>query len=298
MTEELDATVESTPQETPTAVTETVAPDTPFGYMPENWRDDFSMGDEKKAAQLGRYKSTDDFVKSFWEGRDKISKGLSSELPDNATPEQLAEYRQSRGVPESPDQYKLNLGEGMVLGEEDKGIMDAVLKAAHHHNVSPDVMSDLATEFLGTRGEAQQAAEDQRYTQDNLDAQGAQQALRETWGNDYQTNLNIIQNQLEGLPESVRDDFSQARMPDGTALFNSPEFMNWFTDIGRQINPMASIVPNTAAQMSAMNDIIGEADKLMRSDDPSDRAKYQSADFQARYDKALEQQVAYQQRGH
>lgn len=159
-------------------------------------------------------------------------------------------------------------------------------------------MSDLATEFLGTRGEAQQAAEDQRYTQDNLDAQGAQQALRETWGNDYQTNLNIIQNQLEGLPESVRDDFSQARMPDGTALFNSPEFMNWFTDIGRQINPMASIVPNTAAQMSAMNDIIGEADKLMRSDDPSDRAKYLSADFQARYDKALEQQVAYQQRGH
>ena len=258
-------------------------PPSPFyDTLPEEWRKEMvsTLGVEgkdfdKRMNQLQRVPDFKTLTKSYFEAQDKIREGIKPEgLPENATDEQLAEYREANGIPSEHSAYAESLEEGLVLGEADTRIMDEVFKVAHANNLPTEQVSQLTNAMLAGRA----AEEDALVQQDGIDTQTTQRQLKEAWGSDFNTNINMIKGLTNQLPESVRDDFMNARLADGKALFNSPEVGMFLADIARKINPSGTVVPNSANPMQSMKDEIAKLEGKMGTDE-----WYKNQDMQKRY---------------
>lgn len=243
-------------------VTDAPAPATTnlFAEPPENWRQSLLEvagfeGDEvqKRASQLERVLNPGVLVKNYFSAQDRIRAGeLSNGLPENPTPEQLADWRTAQGIPAAPTDYELSLEKGLVLGDEDVRIMAPVYEVAHKNNVPAKAMNDMVNAFLTARV----AETDALVQQDGIDSQQATQALKKSWGSEYMININKAQGLISRLPDSVREAFEQARLADGRMVFNSPEVLVFFADIARELDPGGFVVPNSNNPTQAISDEI------------------------------------------
>lgn len=241
-----------------------------FAEMGDGWRNDFLTnagyeGDDltKRAGQMERVLDMKSFATNYFSAQDKIRSGqLSSGLPENATPEQLTDWRTANDVPVESSGYNVVLKEGLVLGDADKSIMESVYAAGHDGNVSTKVMSGMVNAFLEGRELEMQDIQQQ----DGIHKQQTEVQLRKAWGGDFTINTNLVRSFISGLPESMREDFEGARLADGRALFNSPEVMVFFADKARALNPMATVMPGSDNPVQATADRIKALETQMSSD--------------------------------
>ena len=256
------------PAQAPAVTDQTPAPaENFFSSLPESWRNDLVSaagyeGDDAKkyAGQLERVSDLPVLVKNYFNAQDRIRKGeLSNGLPENPTDQQLADWREANGIPTTPDDYKVTLGEGLVLGDVDQRILENVYPVAHNHNVPASAVNEMVNAFMTAR----QHEQDALMNQDNVDRQTSERTLREAWGNDYLTNINAISGLVAQLPEGTRDAFKSARMPDGTAVFNDPSFVVAMGEWARRLNPSATVVPNSNNPVKAISDEIKQLEAKM-----------------------------------
>lgn len=247
-------------------------PPSPFySTIPETWRSDLIDGLElegedkdKRLGQLNRLTDLRSMTKSYFESQDKIREGIKPQgLPEGATDEQITEYREANGIPAEAENYVDGLDEGLQLGEEDTRILGEVYKTAHELNLSTDAVNKLTNTMLGAR----QIEEDAISAQDGVDKQTSDRQMRDAWGNDYQTNVGMVKGLVNLLPETVREDFENARLSDGKALFNSPEVLVFLGDIARKMNPAGTVVPNSATPGADIAAEIKELEARMGDDD-------------------------------
>lgn len=232
----------------------------------ENWREAFAGGDEKRLAQLGRFTDPAKFAESYWNAQDTIRQGKHklADVPDGSDEAALAEWRSEMGIPESPDKYELNLGDGVVVGDSDKPIVDSVIAAMHSANATPDQVNAALSAYYQTQADipAQMQALDQEHIEE------VDTALRDEWGPDFNTNRSILKNLMGRFPESVREAIAGARMDDGRGLLNSPEVVKTLVEIERMANPTASVVPNSSDPVADVTSRINEIKEIMRTDRP------------------------------
>ncbi|ENO16944.1 hypothetical protein J057_01695 [Marinobacter nanhaiticus D15-8W] len=73
---------------------------------PDDWRAQLAGEDEKLAKKLDRFNSISDVVKWAQNLEKKMSSGeFSRKLPEDATEEDIKQWRLENGVPESPEKY-------------------------------------------------------------------------------------------------------------------------------------------------------------------------------------------------
>jgi hypothetical protein len=252
------------PPNTNTAVPPPQDPAKPSGpTFAQTWRADISGGDEKAAKLLERYATPQDFTKAYLEAVKKISSGeLAKPLPKDATPEQVAEWRKGNNIPEKPEGYFEKLPNGLVIGEDDKPMFDAVAQKLHARNVQPEVIHDLAEWYYGMQDQqiqAQQAAD--------AEAKPALESkLREAWGPDFKANANVYASYLAAAPKEVHEVLTQARGPDGSFLLYNPAVVSWLTAQAREINPAAHITPaGNEGTVQSVQAEIDQIEKLMRT---------------------------------
>lgn len=221
------------------------------------WRADISGGDEKATKLLERYATPQDFTKAYLEAVKKISSGeLAKPLPKDATPEQVAEWRKGNGIPEKPDGYFEKLPNGLVIGEDDRPMFDAVAQKLHARNVPPEVIHDLAEWYYGSQNEhiqAQQAA-------DAAAKPALEEALREAWGADFKANANVYASYIAAAPKEVQDTLKSARDAEGNFILYKPEVVSWLVAQAREINPAGHITP--AGNEGTVQSVQAEIDKI------------------------------------
>lgn len=243
-----------------------------FAEAPEDWREQLISGlgiedaaeVKKMMNQLQRVSDIKTFAKNYFSAQEKIRSGqIETGLPENATDEQVAAYREANGIPMSHRDYQLDFDEGLMLSEEDVRILDPVLQVAHQNNVPTSAVNDMVNAQL----KARMAEEERMLQQDGLDQQVWTEQMKEVWGTDYSRNFNILQNTVNQMPESIREPLINARMGNGKALFNSPEFSMFLADLAMKANPSATVVPNSNNPTRAIEDRIAELEGRMGSDD-------------------------------
>lgn len=259
-----------------------------FGTAPEDWRSQmlskagYQEGDDfdKALKQLERVSDMGVLGKNYLEAQAKIRAGeISNGLPENPTDDQMADYREAHGIPQTPEEYQLTLEDGLELGEGDEEVMKDVYQIAHANNVSPQVISDITNSML----KHEQAKVDARISQDGIDTQMSEKQLKEAWAGDFTTNLNMVKGLVNQLPATIKEQFESARMPDGKAVFNSPEMMVAMADWARKINPAATVVPNSNNPMQTMNDEISKLEGMMGTPE-----WYKDIESQNRYQSLIE----------
>lgn len=256
-------------------------PDAGDAKPADDWRVKMAGGDEKELKKLSRYASEADVYKAYRELEKKKSSGeFKAALPKDATPEQLTEWRKDNGIPEAPDKYDLQFDNGLVIGEQDKPLIDEFVTKMHGENASPAQVKAAIASYYEILGKQQQAlAESDVSFKDE-----ALEGLREEWGGDFKKNLNAVNGLLQSLPEETRLAFETARTADGKLIGNDPAIIKWLAATAYEINPAATVMPSSVNNPgAAINDEIASLEKMV-GDKGSDYWKGpNAAKNQARY---------------
>lgn len=230
---------------------------------PDQWRQTIAGSDEKELKQLERYASPVDIWKKARSFEQRLSSGelrAVTPFPEKGTPEQQTAWRAENGVPDSPDKYQLSLADGLVVGEEDKPIIDSFLKSAHGTHMPP-AFANAAVQWYF---DFQEQAAEQRAVKDREIAERGTDELRNEWGQDYRPNLNGVHALLDSAPEGIKDMFLGGRMADGTPIGSHPGMLKWLAGVSRQLNPVATLIPGSGNNPDAIGNEIAAIEKTMR----------------------------------
>lgn len=247
----------------------------------ESWRQDYAGQDAKMLARLERYQSPKAALDALIAAQNKISAGeLVKPLSATSTPEEIAAWRTQNGIPDKPEGYLATLPNGLVVGEEDKAVVSSFLQSIHGLNADPKIAHTAIKWY--TDFQEQQVA--QRQEADNVDKQATEDKLRAEMGADYRANVNHIQSFLSTAPKEVSAMIANARGPDGKALFNNPDFVNWFSGLAREISPVGTIVGGmSGGNVQAIGDEIATLEKEMGNRNSTYWKGSQAEQKQARY---------------
>jgi len=249
----------------------------------EDWRDLMAGGDEKERKRLDRFRSPVDVYKSNRELEKKMSAGeIKAKLADNATPEQVTAWRKDNGIPETPDGYLEKLPDGLVIGADDKPMLESFLADVHGQNAPPAVVAK-ALDWYYRQQEEQIAATS---LADKTFKQASEDALRAEWGGEFRSNVNSIMSFLDAAPPTddgapLKDLLMGARLSDGTMLGNNPAALKWLASLAQEANPSGFVAPSAGtSQLESVETEIATIQAKMRSD----RAGYdKDTKLQSRY---------------
>lgn len=256
-----------TPAPTPTpapAPTPTPTPTPAPAAWGDDWRQRMAGDDTKALKRLERFNDPTEVFRSYRAIEQRIDSGeLRSKLPADAKPEELTKWRQENGIPETPDKYDLKFESGLVIGEDDKPIVDGFLKHAHANNMTPDAVK-ANLEWYYSEVERQTS---ERHEQDKAAEQRAQDVLRPLWGNEYRENMNRISSLLAMGQGNLTEKLLRGRLSDGTPIGSDPDVLRFLATLSRELNPTGTIVPAAGGNVaSAVEDEIASIEKLMKTD--------------------------------
>lgn len=258
----------------------------------DTWRQELAGDDEKALKQLERFTTPKAMWESYQQAYQKIRSGeLAKPLPENATPEQIAEYRQARGIPDKSEGYLEKLPNGLVIGEDDRPIFESLVKKLHEGHADPKTVHGIV-EWYNHFQQEQAAKTSEADTSHRAEVEDA---LRQEWGADYRANVNHIKAFLETAPAGVADRIADARDSEGRAVLNDPNVMRWLASMAREMNPAHTIVPGTSGNDGqTIATEIDKIEKFMRTN----RTEYnRDAKMQERYLKLLDARIAQEKRG-
>ena len=201
--------------------------------------------DEKAMKRLERFGSPSDLFKAYREAETKLSSGANADaLPEGATDEQVAAYREQNGIPKEPSGYLDKLPDGMVLSDADTAVASGYLEAAHAANLPPE-QANIAIAWYQDMAAKQQAdtqAADVAFRRETTDA------LKAEYGGEYIDRLNSVSNFLQTGPKledgsSLADVLDTARLSDGRLLGDHPAILKFFADTAYQLNPAGYVSP-------------------------------------------------------
>lgn len=234
-----------------------------------DWRKEIAGDNAEWLKTLERFASPKAMFESYQSLRTRLSSGEYKEVkpfPEDGKPEEQAAWRKENGVPEKPEGYyeHLKFDDGLVIGDDDKPVVDDFLKAAHANNFPPDV-AKAAVEWYFNQ---QDAAAEARAQADHDVAQKTVDALRAEWGPEYRTNMNGMKALLETAPAGVKDRLMNARQADGTPVMSDPDTLRFLVGLYRQINPVTTVVPagDDAAMAKSIDDELAQIKDVMAKD--------------------------------
>jgi len=217
------------------------------GYWPDDWVSRVSGGDEKLAKRFSRYQSPEAVAKALVAAQNRLDSGeFIPALPKDAKPDEVAAWRKQMGIPDKPEGYELKFDSGLVIGKEDKQIIDGFLKAAHDANLQPGQVKG-AIEWYYQEQERQTEA---RVMKDDEERVACLDELNGEWGKGFRPQMNAIGGVLNLFPESVREDLKGARLPDGRGVFNHPDVLRAFAMIAKELNPTGVLAPGSVGDMA------------------------------------------------
>lgn len=232
------------------------------GAMNRDWRAEIAGDDDKFKSKLERFAEPAQFGTAYREAEQKIRAGdIGPKLPDEPTDEQVKEYRNAIGVPIEAEGYLKELPDGLVIGDDDKEIVGGFVEEMHKLH-TPPVFVHAA---LGWYTQLEEQMQEARVEMDAQQSRDATDELREAWGKDYRTNINVINNFLDAkFGKETREQFVNGRFQDGTGFLNEPHVMKVMAQIARESVGVADILPNDTNQIQSLTDEIAELEKYMR----------------------------------
>jgi hypothetical protein len=263
-TPEPTPTPEPAPEPTPTPTP------TEFKWN-EGWRAEIAArlaGDNKDLIpkyqkQLEQHLDPVSLFKQNVELRKKMDSGeLKKPLSDKPTPEELAAYRKSNGIPETPDKYDIK-PDGVWAEEDNKEGFNGILKLAHDNHYTPKQAKALVDHMA----KGYQGAIDALAERDASEKSETEEVLRKDFGPDYKPNMNLMSGLFDGEEQGFKDDLFNARLADGTKLINDPAFNKLMVRLAREINPAAAIMPSGSTDTKSIEDEIKTLSALQATDE-------------------------------
>ena len=233
-------------------------------YWKDDWRQKVAGEDPKMLKELEKHKTPAELAKAYRELQKQFSSTRPApELAKDATPEQVSEWREKVGIPETWDKYDTALDNGVIIGENDKAIVEKYLQKAHDANMKPDeVKKSLQTYFEMMNAEEAQKIHNAEISQANLI-----QDLQNQWGVQYKGNISLVKTHLEqSLGEEAFTKLNQATLPDGTFVINNPIILNHLLKQAKQEMGGHTIADTPSTDLTSLTDRKKQIEKIALTD--------------------------------
>lgn len=214
------------------------------------WRE--AITDETLRKQAEKYPSLDDVFKGMAGMRQKLSKALV--LPgEDATDEDLKDFRTKMGVPESSEDYIYELPENIhesVKEAVTKDELDGIFDRAHELGLTQAQLSGIldfrfdelsrGTEAFAKRIEAA--------------TQKANGDLKREWGDDYKANMNLAERAIREFGGEDMREWMAKQVVDGGRLDNHPSVVKWAAAVGRAMQEANVHMERDSSEVQSIED--------------------------------------------
>ena len=230
-----------------------------------DWRDGVAGDDDKFKSTLTRFADQGAFGIAFREAQQKIRSGqLRPELAEDATEDQIKEYRETNNIPLEATGYLDDLPDGLIVGEDDKDLMVDFMGALHGANAEPKI-AHAAIKWYNDFEESQQDAIVELDATQSREATDALRDAEDGWGNDYRTNMNLIKSLLSGyMGEEATEQLTNGRYQDGRGFFNDVNVLKGLATLARKVNDVAPLIEQDTAALKGLHDRIDEIEKYQK----------------------------------
>jgi hypothetical protein len=247
------------------------------GSTDATWRKLIAGEDERLLGEFSRFQSPADLGKDWMRQKQELSKRRQPmTLPENASPEQVAEYRKALGIPEQAtvEAYGIKAPEGFELSDVQKGAFNELVSRAHAKHIPPAAIKEVADVFF-------KAEEAQRQAMNAVDAernQANRAALRQEFGKDLETMLHAGDAWLDeqfGDDAQAKAELLNARLPGGGKLSTHPFFIRMVANAAME-NGLADRIEGNEMEASSGKSL-AEQQREIESWQFSDPGKFQGA---------------------
>ena len=215
----------------------------------DDWRQRLVAGStdvDGEVKHLQRFESPQQIYKSMRELQSHVNTDYTPKLKKDATPEEVAKWRQQNGIPDKPEAYSINLprgadGKPRANLKEDDPFLNAFLKSAHSQNYTQGQVDAAIGSFYSEVDRQVEATTEAEKKAE----QATDEKLRGIWGTDYRPNKAMVEALLSRAPAGFRDRFMNGYLADHTPIKASPEAWQWLVQMEREINPFATVVPGS-----------------------------------------------------
>lgn len=207
---------------------------------PEAWRLQMAGGDEKLAKRLERYGTPDAVGKALLGIQQRISTGeFRANTPkptgDGVKPEEIAAWKQERGLPTEAKEYPFPLAKGMKmedLGEDGVKTADRFKGAFFDADMTPAQVERV----MGEYNAIQEELATQQATADAKAKDALEDDLRANWGGEYRKNIATTHKFIENtFGEDLATALMTARDIEGNRIINMPGMVAKLHDLARQL---------------------------------------------------------------
>lgn len=172
------------------------------GKFADGWLDKLGPEFDEYKATLSKYPTMPLLAKGL---KDSVAAALAKqkgvEIPGkDATPEQVAAWRQARGIPDSADAYQFKEPEGVSL---DGDIVKGFAAKAHEVGINPDEAQAILDWYVETEHGALTKA--QESAQQAKEAEAAE--LRKLWGDEFDSRLQRVAEFVRANGGDIEDPF-------------------------------------------------------------------------------------------
>ena len=269
--------------------TDKPAADKPAAAEDPKWREEFTdkildrlkdkipadkLDARRKAIlnQLGRYRSSFDYMLSGFSAQERIRAGeLRSQLPEDASEEDRAAWRAENGLPPAAKDYEFPKVPGHKWTDADKPYIDSFKQLAFTENMTQSQLDKAAAWYADTVAKQQAAYWEAAQVTDAEDGDRMRETLRGELGPDYKPTASLVRRFLEDpamMDESARTAFTQARWTDSNGvsrkLINNPDVLRIIIDAAKNTYGDASFIRGDG-RTNAQN-TIEEGERIMNTD--------------------------------
>lgn len=266
----------------------------PVANFPENWREQLAGENKQLLTYLKRFSSPKTLGEGAFAMRQKVAGGeLKSVLPDKATPEEVKAWRAENGVPETAEGYLKDLPNGVVVGKDDKPMLELFVKDMHDANVpAQGVQAAIAGYYkLHEKIVADQVDADKRTWGESQDA------LRSEWGPEFRGKANRITGYIEKLPDGLGELLVNARLADGSKFLGNAKALRWLDSTLNEIDPQGTVIGPTAGSAgTGPSEELAGIRKLMQNTKSEYYVGAGADKMQARYRQLLDWEVTQKKR--
>ena len=210
---------------------------------PTNWREVMAGGDQKKLGQLARYASPLNVYNSLRSLQGRLSAGdFIRAKPDGKSEAAMKEWRATAGIPEKPEGYLQNLPDGLIIGKEDEEIAKTFLADMHAKDAPPAFVHNALQWYYSHQEKLAEA----QYARDTETRQKTEDALHAEWGPEFRANLNSVHALVDLYgSDTLKANLYGARLPNGEALGDNAEILQFLVSLAREINPRGIVTPGS-----------------------------------------------------
>lgn len=259
--------------------------------------------DERRSSilnRLNRYRTPEDYMMAGFSAQERISSGdLRPKLADNASEEEIAEYRKAAGIPDKAQDYDVPKIPGYKWTDNDKPMIDSFKEYAHKGHYDQKQV-DLAAQWYVSQVQQQQGQiADTVANTDREDRENQKMYARDRLGKEeFRPGIERIGRIMEE-PDVIHPELAEilkvARYtdPNGVSrrVFNHPGMFDMLDTVSRLWwGAGGTITGDGKPETGGPEDIIKQADEKLRAN----REEY----FREKWDeKAIAAQLEIEARG-